>query len=106
MSNQVIVHKGRTNIIEIHLGYDASADSWASEIRAEPDLSGTLICPWTVSWVTDGVDGKLKLTILAVTSGAVEVDSGYMDLKRITGGQPVPVFDRPLEVVFRGSVTA
>ena len=106
MSNKVIVHKARTNIITIDLGMDVSADTFTSEIRAQPDHTSDLIVAWTVGFATDGSDGLLSLTLDdAVTSG-ITVDSGYMDLKRVTGGEPVPVFDRPLDVSFQGSVTA
>ena len=28
-----------------------------------------------------------------------------MDLKRVSGGEPLAIFDKPLEVVFQGVVT-
>lgn len=105
MSSQVIVHKGRTNTIQVYLGIDVSDDDLSSEIRSEPDQDAPLIVTWDVSFLTDGTDGKLVLTLDdSVTSGIAE-SGGYMDVKRITGGEPVPVFDQPLEVVFRGTVT-
>jgi hypothetical protein len=103
--NKVIVHKGRTVTIEIDLGIDISADTFFSEIRAEPTSQSPLICTWTVVFLTDGHDGKLKLTLDDSITGPIAANSGYMDLKRVTGSEPVPVFDEPLEVTFRGSVT-
>lgn len=105
MSNAVVVHKGRTNTVIIKLGFDVSADTFTSEIRSEPDVEGVLIASWIVDWVTDGTDGDLSLTMDNTITGAIDADSGYMDLKRVSAGEPLPVFDRPLEVVFRGSVT-
>ena len=105
MSNEVIVHKGRTNVLEVRLGIDVSTDTFTSEIRTQPDQAASLIATWTVAFVTDGSDGLLKLTLDdSVTAGIAEL-AGYMDLKRVSGGEPIPVFDKPLEVVFRGTVT-
>jgi len=106
MSNKVIVHKGRTNIITVSLGSDVSADTITSEIRSEPNQDAPLIATWTVPFATNGSDGKLILKLDDNETGQIKANSGYMDLKRITGSEPVPVFDRPLEVSFRGTVTA
>lgn len=106
MSNQVVVQKGRTNTIIVKMGFDVSADTFTSEIRSEPDVESTLIAAWSVAWVTDGTDGDLKLTLDNTVTGAIDANSGYMDLKRVTGGEPVAVFDQPLEVLFRGTITA
>ena len=105
MSNEVIVHKGRTNTLEIRLGYDATGDVFASEIRTQPTMDAHLIAAWSIN-TANIADGILLLTLDdSITSAIAEV-SGYMDLKRVSGGQPIPVFDKPLEVLFRGSVTA
>ena len=105
MSNQVIVHKGRVNTIGVSLGYNASADIYTSEIRRDPDFLSPLIAIWTVAWKTNGSDGELILTLDDLITKQIEVDSGYMDLKRVSAGNAFPVFDRPLEVIFRGTVT-
>ena len=107
MSNQVIVHKHRANTIQVDLGFDVSGDVITSEIRTEPSVEAPLILTWDVQFLTDGADGKLVLTTNAADTDEIAVNSGYMDLKRVIGGtgDPVPVFDQPLEVVFRGTVT-
>lgn len=105
MSNQVIVHKGRTNTLIVNLGIDVSADTFKSEIRTEPTVESPLIATWQISWVTDGKDGQLKLLLDNSATSGIKPNSGYMDLKRTTGAEPVPVFDRPIEVTFRGTVT-
>jgi hypothetical protein len=105
MSNEVIVHKGRTNTVIVKMGIDVSADIYTSEIRAEPTVESAFIAAWTVSFLTDGKDGQLKLVLDDAITKDIRANSGYMDLKRVTGGEPVPVFDRPLDVAFRGSVT-
>jgi hypothetical protein len=105
MSNAVIVHKGRTNVIRVDMGIDVSGDIITSEIRTEPEVDSTLIAAWTVVFETDGTDGMLVLTLDDTITSAITVAGGYMDLKRMSGGEPLPVFDRPLEVDFRGTVT-
>ena len=105
MSNKVIVHKGRTNTLRIEMGIDVSPDTFTSEIRAEPTVDSPLIATWNVAFVTDGTDGELILTLDDVATKQIKANSGYMDLKRVSGSEPVPVFDRPLEVSFRGTVT-
>lgn len=105
MSNRVIVHKNRRNTLVVDLGIDVTGDTLTSEIRAEQDHTSTLIATWVVT-VTDAATGMLSLVLDDLESGQITVDSGYMDIKRISGGQPVPVFDRPLEVSFQGTVTA
>lgn len=105
MGNKVIVHKARTNTIEVDLGIDVTGDTFSSEIRVEDDHTSTLIATWTVT-VTDAANGVLTLVLDNTVTAAITVDSGFMDLKRTTGGEPIPVFDRPLEVSFQGSVTA
>ena len=103
MSNKIIVHKNRVNVITVDMGMDVSADTITSEIRSAPDVNSPLIVAWDVVFDTDGTDGELILTIQDVE---ITANSGYMDIKREAGGQPYPVFDRPLEVEFRGTVTA
>jgi hypothetical protein len=105
MSNKVIVHKGRTNTIAVKLGMNVSADTFTSEIRSEPTVDSPLIATWEVSFLTNGSDGELVLRLDNTITEQIQADGGYMDLKRVTAGEPVPVFDRPLEVSFRGTVT-
>lgn len=105
MSNEVVVHKGRTNTIRIKLGINVSGDTFTSEIRSEPTSDSPLIATWVVSFATTGADGELILRLDDVVTSQIKANGGYMDLKRVTGGEPVPVFDRPLEVTFRGTVT-
>jgi hypothetical protein len=105
MSNQVIVHKGRTNTIVVNLGIDVEDDIITSEIRSEPMVESPLIATWSVTKPNGGADGLLHLSLDDAVTSLITANSGYMDLKRIVSGEPVPVFDHPLEVVFRGTVT-
>ncbi len=105
MSNEVVVFKGRTNIVTVSLGVNVSTDTFKSEIRTEPEGTAPLIATWAIAFAANGVDGELVLTLDDSVTSLITANNGYMDLKRTSAGQPVPVFDRPLEVTFRGSVT-
>lgn len=106
MANEVIVYKGRDNVVKVHLGINVSGDTFSSEIRSEPTQTAPLLATWTVAFESDGSDGKLLLSMSDTVSGQIAADVGYMDLKRVSGSSVLQVFDKPLEVVFRGTVTA
>ena len=101
----VVVHKKRTNIISVSAGFDVSQDIITSEIREEPNPEATLIATWSVSFLTDGIDGELILTLDDSATDNIDKFIGWMDMKRITGGEPVNLFDDPLEVHFKDVVT-
>lgn len=103
---QVIVHKGRTNVLSVKLGFDVSDDILTSEIRVDKDPTSELIATWEVSFETDGVNGEVLLTLDDSVTSEITKSTGYMDLKRVTGAEPVPVFDEPIEVLFKKVVTA
>lgn len=104
--SDLTVHKSRRNLLIVDIGMDVSSMTITSEIRAKPDLSGSLIATWTVTNVTDGTDGLLQFEIDATASAQIQADFGYMDIKRLDGAQPYAVFERPVEVEFVGAVTA
>lgn len=103
---QVNVYVGRYNKLLISLPDDVSGDIFSSEIRAEIDQTSELIATWDISFVTDGSDGELELILDDAITRNIINTVGYMDIKRVVGGEPVNVFDEPLEVVFRKTVTA
>lgn len=102
---QIIVYKGRTVIVPVSLGYDVSGDTFTSEIRTHKDSTSELIASWVVSFAGDGSDGELILTLDNSVTTLIDKVTGYMDLKRITGGEPVNVFYEPLEVLFKSTIT-
>lgn len=106
MSNVVQVHIGRTEYLSVDLGEDVSGDVITSQIRTEPNVYSPLIASWVVVFTTDGTDGELTLSMDEVVTAQITATDGYMDIKRVTGGKAVPVFDKPLKVEFIGSVTA
>lgn len=103
---QIIVHKGRTVIVPVGLGFDVSNDEFSSEIRVAKDRDSELIAAWDVSFETDGVDGELILKLDDSVTAEIVYGKGYMDLKRISAGEPYSVFDEPLEVLFQSTITA
>ncbi len=107
MSTPLVVHKGRTAIVQVSLGIDVSADTIESQIRAEPDQSSAFIAEWIVSYPSggDGSDGELVFTLDDTFTSQITANSGYMDIKRVSGGEPYAVNDKPIRVIFQGTVT-
>ena len=99
------VYKDRTNIVPVNFGYDISSDTFESEIREGKDSSTTLIATWSIAFLTDGTDGKLIFTIDDSELLNVAQKKGYMDIKRITDGEPYPVMSDPITVIFKNQVT-
>lgn len=104
MSGAVVVYRGRETTINLDLNMDCTGDTITSEIRSEPNRDSNLIATWDVT-VVDASTGKYKLILGATASGQVVVDSGYTDVLRVSNSKPLPVFDNPLEVIFKGTVT-
>lgn len=104
MNRQLVVFKGRVTVVTASLGYDVSDDELVSEIRVNKDPESELIATWTIENLTDGTDGELVMT-LDDSAGVIERSNGYTDIKRITAGKPINVFDDPLEVLFKNPVT-
>ncbi len=102
---QVVVDKGRTVILPVSLGFDVSQDVFTSQIRVTKSSTSTLIATWVVTFATNGTDGELILTLDDSVTTSITQSIGYMDLKRVSGGEPLPVFNEPLEVVFNNVVT-
>lgn len=102
MSDAIVVYKNRTNKVTVSLGIDVSDDTITSEIRTQ---SGVLIATWDVAFDSDGTDGQLVLTLDNADAADIDYTTGLMDLKRVSGGEPYSVFDKPVEVEFRDTVT-
>jgi hypothetical protein len=106
--NTVTVYKNRTTIIGVELGYDVSGDTITSEIREEKDSTSTLFASWDVSFTTDGEDGSLIFTIdnSDLPETFPEDGTAFMDIKRTSAGEPLPVHKKPIRVKFVEVVTA
>jgi len=109
MSNSysaITIYRGRTKYLPVSFGYDISQDTFVSQIREKPNSSSALITTWTSSFATDGTDGELILMIDDSVTAGITVDKGYMDIKRIVGGEPVPAHNGVIHVIFEDTVTA
>lgn len=109
MDYPINVYKGRTTIVPVSLGIDVSGDTITCVIGNLDDSSHEdyeILAEWVVAFETDGTDGELILTMDDAEVAAVTAITGWMDMKRVSGGEPLPVFEKPLEVIFRGTVTA
>lgn len=104
MADDIVVFKNRTNVMSVSLGTDVSADTFASEIREKASVISPLIATWDVEFATDGTDGELVLTLDNSELEDVTAKSGYMDIKKISGGEPYAVFP-PVKVKFQDVVT-
>jgi hypothetical protein len=102
--DDIVVYKNRTNVIAVSLGTDVSADTFESEIREKASITATLIATFDVTFKTDGADGELVLTLDDSELEGVTAKSGYMDIKRVSGGEPYAVF-APVKVKFQDVVT-
>lgn len=104
MSGTVIVWKHVNNEITVNVGFDLGTNTVKSQIRTKPTRDGVLVADWVVD-VVDAAEGELKLSMTETVSGGITVEKGYMDLVRLVGTEPWPVFDAPLEVSIRDVVT-
>lgn len=101
----IIIHRGRTVIVSVDVGMDVSTDVLTSEIRTEEDSESDLIATWQVTFLTDGTDGELVLTMDDSVTQDIEHSNGFMDLQRYSGGEPLSVFSKAIPVSIRGKVT-
>lgn len=106
MAKQLTVIKGRTNQVRVLTGLDLTNETISSEIRSQKSPSSTLIATWQVAFETDGADGVVILTLDDSVSKEIQHKTGYMDLKRVSAGEPLSVFKEPLLVVFDWGVTS
>lgn len=104
MSEYITVQKGRTVTVAVNLVVIDEGDTFSSEIRSERNTSSVLIATWEID--VDVPNKELTLTLDNSITEEIEHSLGYMDIKRITDGEPVSVFNKPLEVRFEEVITA
>lgn len=102
--DDVVVYKNRTNVLVVELGVDVSNDEFFSQIREKSNNDSLLLATWTTSFETDGVDGLVRLTLDDSDLQNITAKSGYMDIKRVSGGEPLQVFE-VIKVKFENTVT-
>lgn len=100
------IYVGRTNVIAVKFDGDISGETMVSEIRKGRSINSELIATFVPSLQTDGTDGILLLTLDDSVTATIEHTSGWMDVKKILGGEPRNAFDGSIPVVFEGVVTA
>jgi hypothetical protein len=105
MSGDLIVHRDRTNVVTLGLGIPVDGDTITSQIRRAPGEEGAPLAEWTVAFTTDGADGEITLTLPHTAVADITDNYAWMDLKRVSGGEPLSVFLEPLRVKFQGVVT-
>ena len=106
MQKAVVIHKGGTNVITVGLGFNVSSDAITSQVRKQPSQGSELLATWDVTFATDGTDGELILTMDDSVTRDILHTNGFMDLKRLSNGEPISVFRSPIPVIFEGTVTA
>lgn len=99
------VKKGRTVTVPVSLGRDVSGSEFFSDIRVGRTSDTDLIASWEIAFDTDGTDGELIFTLDDSVTSLIEQSSGYMDIKEVKDGEPLPVEYNPIEVVFTGVIT-
>jgi hypothetical protein len=105
MSSHITVRKNRTNIMEVQLAYDVSSEIITSQIRKGRTPEHPLICEWLIRFKNDGKDGSLIFTLDDSVTSEIEDTVGYMDILRISGGEPITVIEFPLIVFFQEVIT-
>lgn len=101
---EITLYKNRTNKIKVNLGIDVSGDTFTTQIAEKANTTSPRIATGSVVFDTTGTDGKLVVTFENENLASVAVKSGFMDLKRVSGGEPLPVFP-PVKVNFLDVVT-
>jgi hypothetical protein len=99
----IVIHRGRTERVAVKLSYSVSSDVITSQIRIAMNPTSTFIANFVVSVSSDGRTIYLDLDDFETQN--ITQSGGYMDIKRVTGGEPVNVLQHPIPVIFVDSVT-
>ena len=99
----ITIYRGRTNVIDVALGVDYSGDTFVSEVRERQGADSPIILTFTID-DSDIANGNLVLTADDSITDVPDA-SGWMDVLRISGGEPLTLFAHPLEVKFRNMPT-
>lgn len=101
--NPIVIHRYRTERITVKLRNGVGSDPITSQIRTRVNPTSTKIADFEVDVSADG--RTIWLTLDDSVTREITVSGGYMDIKRISGGEPVNVIDTPIPVVFKNVVT-
>lgn len=94
------VHRNRTNVHLVNLGYNLSGLNFRSEIRKTRRPTSELIAAWAIDIVGDGSTGELRLSLDNGITKDIYDTVGFMDILCEVGGEPYSVLRTPLMVVF------
>lgn len=97
----IVIQRGNTIEVPVSIGFNVSGETLTSKIYVDDDPLSAVIAEWTVSFITDGSDGELLLTLSYLITEAIVQSSGHMDLRK-TSGTPVDLLEQMLEVIFQG----
>jgi hypothetical protein len=98
--SQITVHRNRTAVHLVYLGYNPTGQNFLSQIRESRSPSSRLIATWDISVVGDGSSGELRLSLDNGVTKEITQTFGYMDIVREEGGEPYSVIETPITVVF------
>lgn len=94
------IHRNRTFVHLVSLGYDVSGSTFRSEIRETRSPTSRLIASIDIDLVEDGSTGELRLSLDNSITGSIGDNVGFMDILREEGGEPYSVLETPLVVCF------
>lgn len=102
MADSLVVYKQRTNIFEfIFFGQDLSQDVLTSQIRRGQSSNSHKIAEFDIRPRTDGKDGRYIFTIDDSELENIPDVVGWLDIKRVSGGEPLAVLESPIPVTFQ-----
>lgn len=100
ISGPLSVHRNRTNVHLISLGFDVAGQNFISQIREQRSPTSQLIATWDIEIVGDGSSGELRLSLDNGVTREIAQTIGYMDIVREEGGEPYSVIETPIVVCF------
>lgn len=99
-TNPLPIHRNRTVVHLVSLGYDVAGQNFLSQIREKRSPTSRLIATWDINIVGDGSSGELRLSLDNGVTKEIAQTTGYMDIVREQGGEPYSVLETPIAVVF------
>lgn len=104
--DHITVVKNRSITFEFTLGHQIGTDVYTSEIRVGQSVNTPLIATWNVSVKPGGLNRTLIFSMDNSVTAPIVQSHGWMDLKRVSGGEPLPVLDYAIPVLFKDAITA
>lgn len=102
----ITVWKRRSITFEFALAHQIGDDIYTSEIRRGQSVNTPLIATWNVSVKPGGMNKTLIFSMDDSVTSLITVNYGWMDLKRVSNGEPLPVLNYSIPVLFKDVITA